>query len=235
MGVESRERQTVIWLNSLSRCNGASYISYDIYFCAMICILYIMWCILSNVHPTFASQKGVRAATLKGTRWRIQRRSVGSSCNPKLQTSTHQFNTSSIQVQYKSNTSPTQAKKGPTLSCHACQADNRGILGEIMWVATFPSRHCTCLCHWLKHAPPAKRIKAGGKDDIADLTKRQKLEEAPPGNLLESCPVVVGAQVVPQVPQVVVGADQEVVPSTVCKLPLLYLSCLYYTAAPFAG
>ena len=150
-----------------------------------------------------------------------------------------QAHTSSTQVQYKSNlksnTSPTQAKKGPTLSCHACQADNRGILGEIMWVATFPSRHCTCLCHWLKHAPPAKRIKAGGKDDIADLTKRQKLEEAPPGNLLESCPVVVGAQVVPQVPQVVVGADQEVVPSTVCKLPLLYLSCLYYTAAPFAG
>ena len=55
-----------------------------------------------------------------------------------------QAHTSSTQVQYKSklksNTSPTQAKKGPTLSCHACQADNRGILGEIMWVATFPSQ-----------------------------------------------------------------------------------------------
>lgn len=34
--------------------------------------------------------------------------------------------------------------------------------------------------HREHHAPPAKRIKAGGKDDIADLTKRQKLEEARP-------------------------------------------------------
>ena len=51
-----------------------------------------------------------------------------------------QAHTSPTQVQHKSNTSPTQAKKGPTLSCHACQADNRGILGEIMWVATFPSQ-----------------------------------------------------------------------------------------------
>ena len=109
-----------------------------------------------------------------------------------------------------------------------------------MWVATFPSQTLHLPLSLAsppntQHAPPAKRIKAGGKDDIADLTKRQKLEEAPPGNLLESCPVVVGAQVVPQVPQAVLGADQEVVPSTVFQLPLLYLSCLWYTEAPFAG
>ena len=57
----------------------------------------------------------------------------------------------------------THAKKDPTLSgAAACQADNRGILGEIRWVATFGRRTC----------PPrtprstGQTDQGGGKDDI---------------------------------------------------------------------
>ena len=105
---------------------------------------------------------------------------VGSSRNPKL----HVHTPRKVQL--------------ANASLPPCQADNRGILGEIRWVATPPETHLPfpAAAHWLVsskhplhlHASPSKRIRAGGKGRYRRSDKAAKIGGSLPRKLARKLP-----------------------------------------------